>query len=603
MITNQREFIHDYNDKYREKFNKNLFKRQDSDIVDALRYIIYSIERNSTFTIKVLNFEVIDNYDDVNHILWEYEDFIINKGKKPTESTKKKSSKKKKVNVYDFINLNDSDINLIKVTYYIQITEKKRGLVDDTIVVYIAVPRIVDGFYFRLNGNIYSAMYQIVDASTYNNSASKNSKKQSITFKTVFTPIRVYRYSINLKDINGYAIPTTYFIINVFRKSVLIMKYFLAKFGFFGCMEFLHISGVNVMTSIDNVDKENNYVFPIRDYFIVAPRYLYDNIQIMQSFVYTIYSILNYMKDAEHGEIFGTDFYLRALGADFVSKNVDSIYEKGLSLLESLEFNYDDMSRADLKLDIEDKDDIYRVLRWMIYEFNALRQKDNLDITTKKVRYAEYIASLYATRLATGIYRLSDKGDKADLAEIRKAIMIPPMYLINAIIKCELVNYKNCVNDLDSIIALKYTYKGIAGIGEKSNAVSDAYRSIQPSHLGRVDIDSSSNSDPGVSGTICPYVNLHDGHFDEYSEPSTWRNDILRLIDTYRAIDNRLVMCNIINDHNLSETKRDTKVVEECVSIARSLLDMGRYVLDTEEYIDGYDIFGDGLMFYLNEKV
>lgn len=603
MITNQREFIHDYNDKHREKFNKNLFKRQDSDIVDALRYIIYSIERNSTFTIKVLNFEVIDNYDDVNHILWEYEDFIINKGKKPTESTKKKSSKKKKVNVYDFINLNDSDINLIKVTYYIQITEKKRGLVDDTIVVYIAVPRIVDGFYFRLNGNIYSAMYQIVDASTYNNSASKNSKKQSITFKTVFTPIRVYRYSINLKDINGYAIPTTYFIINVFRKSVLIMKYFLAKFGFFGCMEFLHISGVNVMTSIDNVDKENNYVFPIRDYFIVAPRYLYDNIQIMQSFVYTIYSILNYMKDAEHGEIFGTDFYLRALGADFVSKNVDSIYEKGLSLLESLEFNYDDMSRADLKLDIEDKDDIYRVLRWMIYEFNALRQKDNLDITTKKVRYAEYIASLYATRLATGIYRLSDKGDKADLAEIRKAIMIPPMYLINAIIKCELVNYKNCVNDLDSIIALKYTYKGIAGIGEKSNAVSDAYRSIQPSHLGRVDIDSSSNSDPGVSGTICPYVNLHDGHFDEYSEPSTWRNDILRLIDTYRAIDNRLVMCNIINDHNLSETKRDTKVVEECVSIARSLLDMGRYVLDTEEYIDGYDIFGDGLMFYLNEKV
>lgn len=601
-MMNQRKFIHDYNDKFRPRFNKDLFVRHDDDIIDALRYIIYSIERNSTFTIKVLDFEVIDNYDDVNHILWEYEDFIINKGKKPSESSKKKSyGKKKKVNIYEFINLNDSDINLIKVTYYIQITEKKKGLVDDTIVVYIAIPKIVDDFYFRLNGNYYSAMYQIVDASTYNNSASKNSKKQSITFKTVFTPIRVYRYAIKLKDINGYSIPCNYFVINVFKKSVLLMKYLLAKFGFFECMNFLYINGVNVVDSIDRVDKEQNYVFPIRNYFITAPKMLYDNIQIMQSFVYTLYTVLNYMKDAEYGEIFGTDLYVRALGADFSNKNMDSIYDKGLSLLESLEFNYDDMSRQDLRLDLEDKDDIYRVLRWMIYEFNALRQKDNLDITTKKVRYAEYIASLYATRLANGIYRISDKGDKADLATIRKAIMIPPMYLINAIVKCELVNYKSCVNDLDSIIALKYTYKGIAGIGEKSNAVSDAYRSIQPSHLGRVDIDSSSNSDPGVSGTICPYVELHDGHFDEYEEPSTWRDDIARLIDTYKAIDSRLVMCKIIDDHGLSNEKRVNGVVEECVSIARSLLDMPRFVLETEEFINGIDLFGDGLMFYLNE--
>jgi hypothetical protein len=599
---NQRQLIHDYNDKFRPKFNRSLFVRHDEDIINALKHIIYSIERDSAFTIKVLDFEVITSYDDVNHILWEYEDFIINKGKKPAENTKKKSyGKKKKVNVYEYINLNDSDINLIKVKYFIQIVEKKDGLVNDEITVYIAIPKIVDDFYFKLNGKYYSAMYQIVDASTYNNSASRNSKKHSITFKTVFTPIRVYRYTTQLKDVHGYAIPCTYFVINVFRKSVLLIKYLLAKFGYYECMNFLHISGVNIANSTDHIDMEQNYVFPIREYFIVAPKYLYDNIQIMQSFVYTIYTIINFMKDAEYGELFGTDLYIKALGADFTNKNIDSIYDKGLSILESLEFNYDDVTKEDLKLDPEDKDDIYRILRWMIYEFNALRQKDNLDISTKKVRYAEYIASLYANRLATGIYRISDKGDKADLDTIKKAIQIPPMYLINAIIKCNLVSYKSCVNDLDALIALKYTYKGIAGIGEKSNAVSEAYRSIQPSHLGRVDIDSSSNSDPGVSGTICPYAELHDGHFDRYKEPSSWRDDITKLIDTYKAIDSRLVMCKIIDDHNLSTTRKTNDVLRECVSLAKSLLDMPKYVVETEEYINGIDLFGDGLMFYLNE--
>ena len=187
----QREFIHSYNDKFRPKFNQELFVRSDDEIVQAMKNVVYSCERESTFTIKVLDFEVIDDYDDVNHILWEYEDSIINKTsktKKDDESTaqKKSSGGKKKDNQFAYINLKDSALKLIKVTYFIRITEKKNGDVSDVVTVYIAIPRIVDKFYFRLNGNTYSAMYQIVDASTYNNSASRNARKQSITFKTIF---------------------------------------------------------------------------------------------------------------------------------------------------------------------------------------------------------------------------------------------------------------------------------------------------------------------------------------------------------------------------------------------------------------------------------
>lgn len=585
----QREFIHLYNDTHRPKFNRDLFNRSDDELIQALKDVIYSCERDSNFTIKVMNFQVIEDYDDVNHILWEYEDSILNKGKT--------DKKKQKENQYNFINLKDSDLKIIKVDYYIRIFEKKNGLVDDTLTVYIAIPRIVDGFYFRLNGNMYSAMYQIVDASTYNNSAAKNAKKQSITFKTIFMPIRVYRYTGILKDLNGCAIPCTYFIGNMFKKSLLLMKYIIAKMGYYEGMRFLGVQGVFFTDSFKEFSADENYIFPVNDAYIIVNKLMYDSVQVVQSFVYTLYTVYNHSKGISYNDLFSTSEWIKSLGFEFTTKDFDSVHEKGYNILNSLEFIYDEISMKDLKLSMENKEDVYRLLRWMMYEFNALRQKDNLDISTKKVRWAEYIASYYASKLATGIYRISDKGDKADLNTIRKAIQTPPMYLINAISKCQLVNYKDCVNDLDAITELKYTYKGVAGIGEKVNAISNAYRSIHPSHLGRVDIDSSSNSDPGISGTICPLTSLYDGHFIEYEEPCSWESDLARVVDMYNTMIAKKEMCTIIGSIKGEQVCNDN-ISEDCMMVAKKLVGIALNAYSHTEYISGFDIFGDGLMFY-----
>ena len=600
----QAEMIHQYNEINRPKFNQELFIRHDDDIINAIRDVVYSTQRDSTFIIKVIGFEVIDNYDDINHILWAYEDSIINKNKSTNKSEDKKKSTKssnnsrKVENQFEFINLKDSDIKLIKVTYYIGITEKKNGFVTDTVTVYIAIPRIVDKFYFRISGNIYSAMYQIVDASTYNNSNAKNAKKQSITFKTIFMPIRVYKYTGKLRDCDDNDIPCAYFIGNMFKKSLLLMKYIFAKMGYYNTLNFLKVPGVIISENDNNIDKENMYVFPVRDnLFVSIPKYIYDNSIIAQSAVYTIVAVLTHMKDCVAKDVFGYDIWLKSLGAEFTTKDLDTIRTKGISILGSLEFIYDLGTKRDLKLDPEDKDDIYRVLRWMMYEFSALRKKDNIDISTKKVRYAEYIAALYAAKLAFGIYRLSDKADKADLDTIRKAIQIPPMFLLNAITKCQLVNYKDCVNDLDSLTALKYTYKGVSGIGEKSNAISSAYRAIHPSHLGRVDIDSSSNSDPGVSGTLCPISSFHDSHFIDFMEPSTWNSEISKMIEQYKSMNNKIEVCRIVKDNKLSSKQYDSTMLEQCRSVAKNLLKMPTIVENTSEYINGYDIFGDDKFF------
>lgn len=601
----QKEFIYHYNDKFRPKFNDKLFKRTDDELIDAIRNVIYSCERNSAFTIKVLSFTVIDNYDDINYIMWEYEDQIINKVKKNKDGTEvKKSSKSKKDNQYSFINLKDSDIKLIKIVYFIQINEKKNGLVNNTITVYIAIPRLIDDFYFKINGNIYSAMYQIVDASTYNNTASKK-KEQIVTLKTVFTPIRLYRYNLPIKDINGKSIMCTYFISAIFRKSLLVMKYIIAKMGYEEAKKFMCIEGVDIMKDVSYINRNDYYIFPVRNMYVVVSKLMFDSIQIVQSFVYTLLSVINYMKDTPYERIFDQNTWLKALGGEFTSFEndddpmiIDTVIEKGKSIIGSLEFVYDRLTMQDLKLSIEDKSDIYRVLRWMMYEFNALRQKDNLDISTKKVRWAEYLASMYAIKISRGIYNISDKGVNADLNTIRKAIQIPPMYLINQMIasSCQLVNYKSCVNDMDALIALKYTYKGLSGIGEKSNSISQAYRNIHPSHLGRVDIDTSSNSDPGVSGSICPLAKLHDGHFDEYQEPSTWKTELSKVIDLYKLMNNKKEMCRLLNDHNIAKQETDN-ILEDCISINKSLLEYSLEVENQSTYIDGYDLFGDGLLF------
>lgn len=85
-MMNQRELIYNYNKTHTPEFNHSLFTRSDDDIIESLRKVIYSIQRNSTFKIIVENFEVITDYDEIQHILWTYYDSKINKSKYTEEA-------------------------------------------------------------------------------------------------------------------------------------------------------------------------------------------------------------------------------------------------------------------------------------------------------------------------------------------------------------------------------------------------------------------------------------------------------------------------------------------------------------------------------------
>ena len=152
-------------------------------------------------------------------------------------------------------------------------------------------------------------------------------------------------------------------------------------------------------------------------------------------------------------------------------------------------------------------------------------------------------------------------GEKVDIRAIKRALMTDPMHLINEITRCSLINFRDMMTDNDSYLALKYTYKGVSGIGESgSSAIPDIYKYIHPTNLGIVDLDSSSPSDPGVSGCVVPLLKLYDNdYFTDFQEPCTWRDDLEVQYKIYRQqVEKKQVVefkKMILDDSNVPELK------------------------------------------------
>lgn len=514
---NQSELVAKFiRDKF-PKFNDKLFRKSDDDIIEALKKVILSIQRDRAFTIKVVKFRVVDEYFEVQKTLRDYEEATLSK------KNKNRSANKRKENPYDFINLKDSDIKLLIVTYFISI----KG-VSNYIDVYIAIPRIIDKFYMRLSGSVYAPMYQILEASTYNNTTTTNSKKDNVTMRTLFSNIVMTRDKGVLKTVDKEEIPCRFFIINAYR-PILCMKYILGNYGLYGTLKLFNFEGLICIEDDDYIEREGWYTFNRSNVYVSVPKEIYEADFVFQSLVYTILDAVQ--RHTESKSMFSREFWLRSLGMKF---NNDSV-EKGLSVLDSLEHVYDISTREITRLPDEMKQDIYHIAKWLMCEFANLRMKDNLDTGMKRLRFAEHIAAHYAKKLNGGLYRIVDQGNRADIDSIRKAISTRPMYLIEEIQKDKLVNYRDLVNDCDSFSALKFTYKGIGGIGEKSTkAIPDSFKAVNPSHIGRIDLNTSSASDPGMTGVLCPLAKMYDhGFFSDYQEPNTWDRRFKEIKDKY----------------------------------------------------------------------
>lgn len=558
-ITNQMELLRKFNEDTRQEFNQDLFKRSDDDLIEAVEKVILSCQRDRYFTIRVDKFTVVKDKEEVEKILHDYEqkkiDKLIAKGAKAPD------------NPYDFIDINDSNVMLLIVDYYLAINDGETNP-SDTLQVLIILPKLIDGYYYKINGNECYSIIQIVDGSTYNNTSSKN-KHPNVVYKTLFMPTRLYRNVVETIDYNGVQVKAIMYLSKLFSKFIPIMEYILARFGLNGAINFMGLNGfIFINDCLINYPFET-YVFERFGVYIQVHKEIFDQDITTQSMVMTIYDrivdIINperqeyfqiiankdnrkqssyerALNDLDNG-VYASDifrdicsdwYWLESLAVRFGSKPT---VDKGLSVLDSLESIYDIDSHETLRLPEEEKLDIYYVLRWAIREFPQLRLKDNTDISTKKVRREPYQAAHYAIKLSRGIYRASDSKKKITLEDLKKYINIDPKYLLSRIVRDKLTTYRDDVNDNDAFNALKWSFKGLSGLGEQKNStVPDSYKYVHPSQLGRLDVDTSSAGDPGMTGILCPMAQVNNGSFadGDWQEPNGWQDTFDEMVNNIR---------------------------------------------------------------------
>ena len=562
-MLNQAQFMREYNDKFRENFNPQLFERDYHEIIEAIKQVVLSCERDKYYTLKLCSFEVIEDYQKIYDTLRNHE-----------EKRRKKNSKSE--NVYDYINIRDTDIALIKLEWFMRHNGMERvededgthEIMDpeDIMEVLIAIPRFVKKYYFKLSGNYYNTTFQIVDGSTYNNSTASQSKVDTVTLKTMFSPVRIFRgFNEKMRDLNtGVIIKSIEYQSIIFNTTVNVLYYILAAFGFYKAMAFMEINCIQV--SNEPVISNDFYSFEKNGIYISVYKRCFDEDAVVQSFTSTIFSSIH--KDTTLADIFSPYYWLENLGMAFKNATVD----KGLFVLDSIEGIYDNITKDKLHLPMKDKENIYCVLRWLMREFSNLRIKENTDVRTKRIRVAEYIAAIYAAKLSRSIIRISDLGSKVTLKKIAQAVYTNPMFIISNISSANmsnLVSYNDLVNDLDSLSALKYTYKGISGLGEDGTAIQPVYRYVDPSHIGILDLDASSASDPGMSGMICPMANLYgeEQSFSEYEEPNEWRDLYKPLHDEYNNGCQDAI--SFTEEQPIDATKRREEIVEEYLELTK----------------------------------
>ena len=528
------QFLYKFNDQHREKFNDFWFTRNDDDIIEGMKQVILSCERDKYFIIKVIGFEVIKDYEEIQKILYNYYSMKTKNGKKVS-------------NEYDYITLRDSDIMLLKVRYYIKLNipeskiriDPKTGELEKSegeLEVLIILPIYVNKYYFRILGNYYNPIFQIVDGSTYNNSTS-NSKVQSITLKTQFMPIKVYKESYDIMDIvDGTVHRCVLFTSYIFNKKTDSIKFILGRYGLYGAEEMLELNGIYTSKGDASPMDPNvfyNFTDPHHKIIVSVIKRLFDKDNVTQSFVYTILKSVKKLENFD--DIYDPRYWNRMLGADFQSATLD----KGIPVLDSFESIYDIGTKQSIKLPPEDKEDSYCILRWMMREFSFLKARDNMDISTKHPRQAdEFLPAIYAMKISRGLYRISDKGKNVTFKDVVRVLDTPPNYILKNINAANLVDYVDLVNDNDAELAISYTYKGISGLGDQGSgtAVPIVYRFVHPSQLGRVDLDASSSSDPGLSGLICPMAKINNGSFTDYKEPNGWKQFYLEIMSELRSL-------------------------------------------------------------------
>lgn len=405
----------------------------------------------------------------------------------------------------------------------------------------ILIPVEYNGFYY-IGNKKWKTEWQLCDASTYNQRGkiTLKSRMPIIIYQTKHRPImdlegmihdtRTYSYALNSKSRFNSAKPKP--------KFINPMMIYSAKMGLEEAIVYMGAGpDISIISrskaeykEYDNLDEF--YYFNINEVVFRVDRHMMDTNK-------HIASIVGMLKSLESNE-FPVSYALLSnfeeekqywrcrigyVGAA-KSKNLLSFLEKGNTTIKMFERLLDNVTQMNLRLEEPYKRDIYALMKWMLYEFDNLKTRNNMDLNNKRIRKAEYIVQpTLGKKIAENIIKIIEKSGKSSqniIDTLLEGFNFPSDIIISGMrSNGYLIKSDELVNDFTALSDLYYSSKGPNSLGENSSKmISQKYRNIHPSFMGSIDINVSSNSDVGMSGAFTPFVKLYNNfYFTPEGEP------------------------------------------------------------------------------------
>lgn len=519
-------YIHDYTDTLKSDFNEEfLSSLNDLPIAD---YVILAMkELEAIENIDIISYEIIMDPDDID--INEHNININYKKKSGTIEVPK----------YKYLSTNRCGEIKFKIKIHTNLNEK-------IITKKILIPIEYEGFY-TINNKKCKTLWQLVDASTY-------SQRGKITLKSRM-PIIIYQHKKRpLNDIHGEIVEHSNYSYalnskvrrggfqrggsRVKTKFINPLMIFIAKIGIKKTIDFFGLKNVIEIVDYKNALKYNESdeypdtdiwrYFNINNVIFRVNRHLEDEVKFVGSFTAMMYNLANSDFPVDYDNLDDRTYWMCRIGyiGSVKSKNLMTFLEKGRTTIYMVERLLDSVTKMNLRLPDIFKSNIYYILKWMIIDFDSLKNRNNLDINNKRIRKNEYIvmASL-GKKISENINKIIEKKSKSklntmdtllELFNFGSDIIINGMRNINDLVKSD-----ELVNDMTWLQDLAFSCKGPNSLGEQSSKmISARYRNIHPSFMGKVDINVSSNSDVGMSGSFTPFLPLFDRfYFNPEHEP------------------------------------------------------------------------------------
>ncbi|PZM82144.1 hypothetical protein DLH72_04550 [Candidatus Gracilibacteria bacterium] len=502
----------------REGFNEFLiYGNRNEELVEYIKMVLKDYERVGCY--KMLSAELITDEREIDISKYEMEKFSYKKNLKGIlENTR---------------SINDSRYNLLKVVFEISIAGNNGEIERKEKEVHLLLPKPYNKYYYLINGKKLYPIYQVVDNSTYN-----KDNNTTVIVKTLRSPLKIVKSNVEIEDTNKNIWNLTRYTyeISYGKKDNKINPalYYFAKDGF---VEGLHYLDAGDFIRLRKYDLDYNNPELVEKYACFKLNnvmYCHVDKERLTNDPY-IQAIVVMLKESitnkDNLNIFEKEHWLKKLGKLFTtSPMAENQKKKGNTSLNSFEISLDLITQEILKLKPENKADSYAILRWVLQNFNELAYKDNFDLANKRIRIAEYLAAEVVNIISTKLYGLL-KCNKITMKELENALSIKPNILIFKMQESILLRYDNAVNDMTVFSALKYTTKGISTQGNKTNQIPESSRRIYPSHMGRLDVNTSSNGDPGLTGNLCPISDMKTTFFDnDVEEPENYRLELKELL-------------------------------------------------------------------------